>query len=214
MSAAVHSFIQGFLFSLSLCFDLGIVNAAIMKTGIERGVKPSFAIGFGSCFGDLFYLTLALIGVGVVFEITWVKWVLWIVGTFYLCYLTVKMLLETRSPKALSAHSSAAPQRTYSKDFWAGAGLAMASPSVIAWFALVAGPIVAGMHLQSSFELACFVLGFFAAGLLWSLAVAVVSSMTGAVFQGTMTRLLSFGSALLFLYFAIRVFWMGLRELV
>lgn len=69
--------LQGFLFSLSLCLDLGLVNVAVLKTGIEKGLRPSFAIGFGSCFGDLFYLTLALLGVSVVFEITWVKRTLW-----------------------------------------------------------------------------------------------------------------------------------------
>ncbi|MEK3913223.1 LysE family transporter [Paenibacillus sp. FSL H7-0331] len=53
---------QGF-FSLSLCFDLGMVNIAIMKTRMEREFKHSFMIGFGAFFGDLFYLSLALIGV-------------------------------------------------------------------------------------------------------------------------------------------------------
>jgi L-lysine exporter family protein LysE/ArgO len=38
-------FISGFLLSLSLCLDLGIVNVAIIKTGIEKGFLPSLHIG-------------------------------------------------------------------------------------------------------------------------------------------------------------------------
>lgn len=48
-----YSFMQGLLFSLSLCFDLGMVNVAIVKAGVERGFKSSFMIGFGSCFGEI-----------------------------------------------------------------------------------------------------------------------------------------------------------------
>ncbi|MFC5703169.1 LysE family translocator [Cohnella faecalis] len=211
--AALHSFTQGFLFSLSLCFDLGIVNVAIMKTGIERGIKPSFLIGFGSCFGDLTYLALALLGVGVIFQIAWVEWTLWIVGSVALFYLTFKALRETWRPKEFGA-LGAAVVRSPVKDWTAGLGLALSSPSVIAWFALVAGPIVSSMRIHSGFDLTYFVLGFFAAGVLWSLAVALVSSSTGKLFRGSIVRFLSLGSAILFLYFAIRIFAGGLQNLV
>lgn len=210
----VHVFVSGFLFSLSLCFDLGMVNVALMKTGIERGFRPSFLMGFGSCFGDLFYLALALLGVSFVFDIPFVKWTLWIAGTIVLLYLTWKMLRDTFRPHLPKAdEAQAAAPASPLRHVLTGAGLALSSPTVILWFAAVAGPIVAGMELDGAGGIALFVSGFFAAGLAWSLAVALLSSRFGAAAGPRMAQILSFLSALLFFYFAVNVFWSGLRDI-
>lgn len=210
----VIAFFEGFLFSLSLCFDLGMVNVAIMKTGMERGFKPSFMVGFGSCFGDLFYLSLALLGVSVIFEFTAVKWILWIVGSTVLFYLTYKMLRETWRAKELDSNKAVVAERSLFRDWMAGAGLAMSSPTVIAWFAFVAGPIIAGSNMKQDGGLPAFVAGFFVAGLTWSVAVAAISSLSGALFKKTMVRALTFISALLFLYFAVKVFYTGFIDVL
>jgi L-lysine exporter family protein LysE/ArgO len=209
----IGAFLQGALFSFSLCFDLGMVNVAIMKTGIERGFKPSFLIGFGSCFGDLFYLSLALFGVSFILDIEMIRWLLWICGTAVLAYLTVKMLRETWISKELNTGNGSSGSKSTVQHFFSGIGLAMASPTSIAWFALVAGPIVAGLHLTQGTVLLAFVVGFFAAGLVWSFAVAVVSSMSGSLFGSSLIRVFSFISALLFLFFAVKVFLQGLNDL-
>ncbi|TFE24530.1 LysE family translocator [Cohnella luojiensis] len=211
---AVLAFLEGFLFSLSLCFDLGMVNVAIMKTGMERGFKPSFMIGFGSCFGDLFYLSLALLGVSVIFEYAVVKWIMWIVGSVVLFYLTYKMLRETWRAKSLDTDQTVVVERPLFRDWVAGVGLAMASPTVIAWFAFVAGPIIAGSNIKEQGGLAYFIAGFFVAGLAWSFTVAWMSSLSGAFFKKSMVKVLSFLSALLFLYFAIKVFYGGLTDIL
>jgi L-lysine exporter family protein LysE/ArgO len=52
----------GFLLCLSLCMDLGIVNVAILRAGVNRGFLPSFMIGVGSSFGDLTYAVLSVMG--------------------------------------------------------------------------------------------------------------------------------------------------------
>jgi L-lysine exporter family protein LysE/ArgO len=214
VTMSLHALLQGSLFSLSLCFDLGIVNVAIMKTGIERGFKPSFMIGFGSCFGDLLYMSLALLGVSVIFEIGWVKWPLWAVGSVFLTYLSVKMAREAWRPKPLSADGAQAKNRSLLRDWASGLGLAVASPTVIAWFALAAGPILAGMNIARGEGMLMFTAGFFIAGLVWSAAVAAISSLSGTMFQGPMIRLFSIGSAMLFCYFAVKVFVSGLRDLL
>ncbi|TMV42654.1 lysine transporter LysE [Paenibacillus mesophilus] len=209
-------FAQGFLLSLSLCLDLGMVNVAIIKTGIEKGLKPSFAVGFGSCFGDLLYMSLALLGVGAVFELLPVKWTLWLAGTATLLFLTFKMLRETWRPKANLPGSAAAAAagKSLPRHFLTGLGLAMASPTAIAWFALVAGPIVAGMNIGHGSGLVVFAAGFFSAGLLWSLGAAWISSISGSYAGPKLVRALSFCSALLFLYFAAKVFWDGWTDII
>jgi L-lysine exporter family protein LysE/ArgO len=210
----IVSFIKGFLFSLSVCFDLGIVNVAIMKAGVERGIKPAFMIGFGSCFGDMFYLSLALLGVSFIFDITAVRWTLWIAGSAVLLYLALRMARESWRPTPLNTDGiQPARRRSAAKDFATGAVLTMASPTVIAWFAFAAAPIVAGMGMTFGPTLLVFISGFFFAGLLWSLALALVSGLSGALFGTTMIRVLSLISALLFLYFAFHVFMNGLKNL-
>lgn len=206
--------LQGFLLSLSLCLDLGVVNTAIMKTGIDQGVKRSFAVGFGSCFGDLLYLCLALLGVGVIFELFAVKLGFWLIGTATLLFLSFKMIRETVRPKRFSPDRAPSVKQSLLRCWLTGAGLAMASPTSIAWFALVAGPIVAGMQIGSGPGLAAFVAGFFAAGLLWSFSVALISGLSGSWAGPRLARALSLCSALLFLYFAVKLFWDGWQQVI
>jgi L-lysine exporter family protein LysE/ArgO len=203
--------LQGFLLSLSLCFDLGVVNTAIIKTGIEHGGKPSFAIGFGSCFGDLLYMSLALLGVGAVFDLPAVRLCLWLVGTAALLALAGKSFREARRPKPLpqATGKAGAAKASLLRCWLTGAGLAMASPTSIAWFAVVAGPIAAGMSVDHGFGLVLFVAGFFAAGMLWSLSVAWISAKSGAWAGPKLVRIMSIFSALLFLAFAVKLFWDG-----
>jgi L-lysine exporter family protein LysE/ArgO len=49
--------------------DIGIVNVAIIKTGIERGFSQSLHIGLRSSFGDLIYATLSLLGITLIYNI-------------------------------------------------------------------------------------------------------------------------------------------------
>ncbi|MUT64649.1 LysE family translocator [Paenibacillus sp. NEAU-GSW1] len=210
---AVHLFLQGFLFSLSLCFDLGMVNVALMRTGMQRGFKPSFLMGFGSCFGDLFYLTLALIGVSVILDIVIVKWALWIAGSAFLTYLTFKMLREAFRSKSFDTGSETVAAKSPLADFLTGAGLAVSSPTVIAWFALVAGPIIGGMKITDNYSLIYFIIGFFTAGLVWSFGVALISAWSGKMMSQAIVKWLSYASAVLFFYFAVKVFMNGLHDL-
>lgn len=210
----VYSFVQGFLFSLSLCFDLGMVNVAIIKTGVERGFKHSFLIGFGSCFGDLFYLTLALIGFTAVFEIHFVKWVIWLLGTVILFYLTFKMTKDAVKPKELGFSETGALHRSKIRDFIFGIGVSISSPTVILWFAVVAGVIVGQINIQNQMTLISFVTGFFIAGLLWSLGIAIISSQTGKKLGKNFIRGISLLSAIVFLFFAVKVFWNGLETIL
>lgn len=44
---------NGFLLSLSLCLDIGIVNIAMMTAAMQRGYWTGLWLGMGSCIGDL-----------------------------------------------------------------------------------------------------------------------------------------------------------------
>jgi len=146
-------------------------------------------------------------------RLTRVKWGLWVLGSIFLTYLTVKTARDAWRPKRLAAERTGTAERSPVRDWLSGLGLAVASPTVIAWFALAAGPIIAGMHIGKGEGLILFTTGFFLAGLIWSVAVAAASGMSGTLLKGPIVRLLTLGSAALFCYFAVKVFIGGLRDL-
>ncbi|WP_373229448.1 LysE family translocator [Cohnella sp.] len=213
MEPVVYAFIKGFLFSIALCLDLGVVNIAIMKTGLDRGFAASFRIGLGSCFGDVFYMSLALLGWTAVFHYLAVQWILWIGGTMVLLWLTFNMLRDTIKPKKLNTVGEAVKSRSAWSDLLVGAGLALSSPTLILSFVAIAGPVVADLNIQNMEVLMAFVAGFVSAGVLWSLMIALLGSQSRRVGTSAL-RILSLLSALLFLGFAVSLFWDGLHSLI
>lgn len=210
-------FLSGFFLSLSLCLDLGIVNVAIIRAGVARGLFPSFMIGVGSSFGDLIYALLSMVGISLLMENRIIRWVLWLGGTLILLYMTWNMLKEFRSPKKIDLQETGGRQPVSGKgwrDFSAGLGLALASPSAILWFATIGGSVIASSNAHSSSALLLFFGGFFTASVTWSLFMAGVSSQGGKWLGHRLVRGFSFASALLFLYFAGKVFVDGYQTLL
>ena len=85
---------NGFLLSLSLCLDIGIVNIAMMSVSMERGYWTGFWLGLGSCIGDLIYAVLALAGMTVLLEFAVIRWGMWLGGTVVLSILALRMLVS------------------------------------------------------------------------------------------------------------------------
>lgn len=234
-------FIDGWLLSLSLCLDLGIVNLAIVRAGITRGVLPAFLIGLGSCIGDITWAGLAGAGVAALLRFTVVRYALWGGGTVALAYLTVQMVRQAIAPPdvlarghpqhsaSVGGHSGpshqgtdwgdgfalgAARYRGAIRDFADGVLLALASPSAILWFAAVGGSLIAASVSDADrIGLAMFYGGFFVQGMVWSLGVAVLAAFTGRALGPHLVRGAAIASAALFAWFAVRVFVSGLSLL-
>ncbi|WP_245632923.1 LysE family translocator [Alicyclobacillus kakegawensis] len=208
---------SGFLLSLSLCLDLGIVNVALIKTGLERGLVPSFLVGLGSSFGDLIYAGLSMVGMSLLMQLSVVRWILWIGGTLVLLYLSLNMVQETVRPRNLhvTPDGLARSDNSRIKLFLTGVGLALSSPSSILWFAAVGGSVIAATaHHYQIDTLVAFFIAFFCAGVLWSFVVAYISGQVRKIMGTQVIRLLSLVSAVLFIYFACRVFLNGLHTLL
>jgi L-lysine exporter family protein LysE/ArgO len=199
---------SGFLLSLSLCLDLGLVNVAIVRTALRRGGRAGFLVGAGSCLGDLVYFVAALLGVGTLMRWAPFRWAIWIGGTAVLLFLAARMAREVLRPRPIELEQASEPGRKGIRLLGWGMALALASPTAVLWFAAVGGGVIAasgGVRAQ----LVPFAGGFFVAGIVWSALLAGAASLLERVGGRRVARVLALVSALLFLYFAFVVFRRG-----
>jgi L-lysine exporter family protein LysE/ArgO len=214
MWALAQLFAAGFLLSVSLCVDLGLVNIAIIRAGLTRGMPAALYLGLGSCLGDMIYAVSSLSLVSLLLAHREVRWVLWLGGSAVLVWLAVKMLRETWHPKSLSIDPRADRQALRPlQEFGRGAMLALSSPTAILWFAAVGGSVIAA-HAADRAALLPFLCGFLAAGALWTVLLAALTGYAHRRLNTGFIRALALTSALLFCYFAVSVFMHGYREFV
>jgi L-lysine exporter family protein LysE/ArgO len=212
----VKPFWTGYLLSISLCMDLGIVNIATLRVALTQGGTAAFLLGVGSCVGDLVYFTLAALGAATLAQWAPVRRGLWLFGTAVLLYLAWKMAREVIHPKQIVMGDAA--QQSHKSLLLTGMGLALASPTAILWFAAVGGSIIAsfggGRAGEDRRALFPFASGFAAAGLTWAALIAYGAGALIGSLGKPVIRILAFISALLFLYFAAMVFVRGLGGLI
>lgn len=210
-------FISGFLLSISLCLDLGVVNVATIKTGIERGFIPSLCIGLGAGIGDIIYAYISSLGISMILNNIFFRWFLWIGGTLILLYMCWNMIREAINPKNVCKFTKKNEERNTianSKSFLYGIGLSLSSPSAILWFATIGGSVIASNNVKEKTAILLFLLGFFIASEVWSTFVAFLSSR-GSKFIGIkLMRGFSVLSSILFLYFALKIFISGYYDLM
>lgn len=215
----VKPFWTGFLLSISLCMDLGIVNLATLRVALTQGGTAAFLLGIGSCAGDLIYFTLAALGMATLAQWAPVRLGLWLVGTAVLLYLAWKMARDVIHPKQIIVGKGVGEGIEQSKRslLLTGMGLALASPTAILWFAAVGGSVIASFGGVSGGgdrrALLPFGAGFVTAGLTWAMLVGYGAGALRGSLAKPVIRVLAFISAILFLYFAAQVFVHGLRAI-
>jgi L-lysine exporter family protein LysE/ArgO len=205
---------NGFLLSLSLCLDIGIVNIAMMTVAMQRGYWTGFWLGMGSCIGDLIYAILALAGMTALLQFDAVRWGMWLGGTVVLVVLAVKMGLNAFRSVRSSSSSNAEISGTHFQQLLKGASLALSSPSAIVWFAAVGGALIAQSGIQGWESTGRFLAGFFVAGVVWTCAVCLVARLGGKAFGVKALSVSYFASAALFAFFAWQVVSSGYRTLI
>ena len=212
MTSIAQLFAAGYLLSLSLCMDLGVVNIAMVRAGLTRGMPAAMALGLGSCVGDMVYAVGSLSLVSLLLAHRGVRFTLWIGGSAVLLWLAVKMLRETWHPKQLAiAASEDAGALRPGREFARGMMLALSSPTSILWFAAVGGSVIAA-HAAGATALLPYLSGFFFAGVCWTILIATLTGYAHRRLNARFIRGLSLASAMLFCYFAVVVFVNGYRE--
>jgi L-lysine exporter family protein LysE/ArgO len=209
----MDTFFTGFLLSLSLCLDIGIVNVAMIDVTMKYGRKAGLWMGLGSCFGDLFYAILALAGMSFLLQFVWVQWLTWLGGGSLLLWLAFKMAREAlRDATQAEAAHPALPSRRHL--FGRGLTLAMASPTSILWFAAVGGTLIAQATDGTWLSTVDFLAGFFAGGVAWSLFIALGAHHGGKSMGTRFKQGCHVASALLYVYFSVLVLHNGYLALL
>lgn len=205
--------LTGFLLSISLCLDIGIVNVAIIDVTLKYGRKAGLWMGLGSCFGDLFYALLAIAGMSILLQFSWVQWLTWLGGGSLLLWLAFKMAREAlRDATQTDTIHPALPSRRHL--FGRGLTLAMASPTSILWFAAVGGTLIAQATDGTWLSTMDFLVGFFAGGVAWTLFIALASHHGGKSMGARFKQGCHIVSALLYVYFAALVLRNGYLALL
>jgi L-lysine exporter family protein LysE/ArgO len=205
----VRLFGSGFLLSLSMCLDLGVVNVLIITTAVRRGARAALILGIGSAVGDLVYFALSALG-----AVTALRWrparvALWLGGTVILLVLAARSLRDAwRRRPAIDEDAAAGARKSGLGDFATGLAMALASPTAILWFAAVGGSVIAS-HAGERGAVVPFAAGFFVAGVVWSAVLAAAAARFRGGLAGTLGRVLALASAALFIYFAATVFLRG-----
>jgi len=203
----------GFLLSLSLCLDLGLVNVAILRTALRAGGTAAFLVGVGSSLGDLVYFSLSVAGATALLAWAPVRWAFWVLGTIVLLVLAYRMLREVLRPHALALDDGAdAQDQSGSRHVLYGLSLALASPTGILWFAAIGGAAIATLRGDRG-DVVLLTIGFFLAGIAWSALLAYGIAGSRRLLGPMLVRAFSALSGLLFLYFAMRIFLDGIRDL-
>ncbi|MGZ0879269.1 LysE family translocator [Priestia megaterium] len=209
-------FIVGFVLSVSLCLDIGVANVAVMQTSLTRGITPGIYMGLGATTSDLLYAILSLLGLSLLLNNIYIRYILWIGGTLVLIYMTYLMLKDAFKQRNLNLEAdNNKVKRSLYKDYFKGFTLTASSPSGFIWFATVGGSIIsATINNHSKIEIFYFFGGFLLFNLLWSLFLPIVVKKAEHLVGPRILNIFSFIAAIIFLYFAGHVFIDGYNNLL
>lgn len=210
----MNSAAQGFLLSLSLCLDIGIVNIAIMTLTIQRGYWNGFWLGVGSCIGDLIYAILTLAGMTMLLRFPIVRWGIWIVGTLLLIILVIRILITAYRSRSSQPQSVLIDSKSYLQQLYKGILLALSSPSAIIWFTAVGGVLIAEAGGQNWLTTTSFLVGFFIAGLCWTFALCAIAHHGSKAFDSKALTICYLISALLLVFLTYQVALSGYQSLI
>ena len=206
----MEMFLTGFALSLSACLDLGVVNVATIKRGLDSGARAAFVLQLGSCCGDMTYVLLSMFGLALVLSEPRVRTAFWIGGTIVLRYLAATMIREAWRGRSLQVERGSGPERPLRRDFLRGLALALSSPSLIVWFASAGGAIIAGIYGRTQSPPWLFIAGFAGCGVVWAAGLSLVSGRGRHMIGPSALRVFSAASAAIFAALALKVFVDGL----
>jgi len=129
---------------------------AVVSQALGRGFKPALLWTTGIVLGDVFYLLLALFGMGWVAQqlggaFVYLKWI----GAGYLIYLGLRCLFA-KAPAQSAAPAAPLTAKSLARTFAGGFCVSVGNPKVIAFYCGFL-PGFVNMHTLTAWDMACVV---------------------------------------------------------
>jgi chemosensory pili system protein ChpE len=191
----------GAAIAISFSAPPGPVAMETIRRGLRGGFNPALNVQLGSIIGDFMWFLIALIGLGPLAQITWVRAPLAIAGVLVLFYLGASGIRDAVKTKII--HAADEPTSTTGA-FRTGMAISIANPMAIGYWLSVGGALVAaGVSGTSLAQTASFAGGFVAGTLAWAFIMAAVVRFSKRLINPTLFRAVNFACGLALVVFGI-----------
>jgi threonine/homoserine/homoserine lactone efflux protein len=197
-------------FSLGVAFSAppGIVTAEAIRRGMTGGFVSAVMVGIGSLIGDAVYAALALGGLSAVSHYTFARLVIGSSGALLLFWLAFDAL-RTQAPNPTEFPSRSGKH----SDFLVGAGLSLTNPWAIAFWLGFGGVLLSAGIRNPEAKLPLLLATFLSGALAWTLILSVLIALARRFVNAALFRIISAGSALVFIGTGLYTIWQVYLEL-
>jgi chemosensory pili system protein ChpE len=196
-----------FLLGIAFSAPPGVVTAESIRRGVLGGFWPAAMVGIGSLIGDAVYAGAALGGLSALTRFTAARMLLGAGGGLLLFWLAFDAL---RAKPPNLAEPSTQPRKQ--GDFLVGAALSLTNPWAIAFWLGFGGVLLSAGIRDPQTKLAPLLVVFLAGALAWTLVLSLLIALARRFVNAVLFRILSAGSALVFVLTGIYTFWQVYRD--
>ncbi|CAG0958011.1 hypothetical protein GPROT1_00603 [Gammaproteobacteria bacterium] len=189
----------GAAIAISFSAPPGPVAMETIRRGLRGGFGPALNVQLGSIIGDFMWFLIALIGLGPLAQISWVRAPLAMAGVLVLLYLGASGIRDAIKTKIIN---TADGPNSAKGAFRTGMAISIANPMAIGYWLSVGGALVAaGVSGTSPAQTASFAGGFVAGTLAWALIMAAVVRFSKRLINPTLFRAVNFACGLALVVF-------------
>jgi chemosensory pili system protein ChpE len=200
----------GAAIAISFSAPPGPVAMETIRRGLRGGFGPALNVQLGSIIGDFMWFLIALIGLGPLAQISWVRAPLAIAGVLVLLYLGGSGIRDAVKTKIIN---TADGPNSAKGAFRTGMAISIANPMAIGYWLSVGGALVAaGLSGTTPAQTVSFAGGFVAGTLAWAFIMASVVRFSKRLINPTLFRAVNFacGLALVVFGFSLATQMLGL----
>ncbi len=168
-SILLSAFLLGLIFNAAP----GAVFAETVKYSLRGGFKPALYVQLGSLLGDAIWAALGLLGIGLLFQLDFLKQPLLLCTSIYLLWLARDAWLSSNKEFKLTEDTT----KTKKSALYSGATISLINPHNIAyWAALGSAMSTIGIVSPTTSDYAIFFTGFMLSSILWTFFCAAFVS--------------------------------------
>ncbi len=166
----IHGFLIGFVASM----PVGAVAILSVQKTLNSGLLPGFLIGLAAAVVDVFYATIAVLGLGIISDFLFEhETALAIIGSFFLIFSGIK-IYKSDTIKQYRSRGKKISKVKMANDFFSSFLIAASNPVTIVGFGSFFASF--GIHeiLHNSFQTLMFIIFIFIGAMSWWMTLAFI----------------------------------------